>query len=91
MQGRVFKFGRWIACGRFKELPIVGREDEGGVPLYMETDEGVIYKLTQNEDSFLMVTPLCRRDGKEIEPRKLSLNFTEQLFIPSKKEDSEEE
>ena len=91
VDGPIIKFGRWVACGRLKELPIVGRESEGGKPLFLETEEGVIYQLAQNEDSYLMIMPYCRRDGKDIKPHSLNLTFTEQLLVSQKKESSEEE
>ena len=79
---QTIKFGTSIAYERFGNLPFVGREKEGGEPLFMESDQGIIYKLAQSEDNKLMIMPLCRRDGKKIKPHNLKFDFIETKFIP---------
>ncbi len=79
---QTIKFGISIAYERFRNLPFVGREKEGGEPLYMESNQGVIYKLAQSEDNMLLMMPLFRRDGKKIKPHNLKLDFIETKFIP---------
>ena len=89
IEGPIFRFGTSIACERFKNLPIVGREEEGGEPLFFETEDGVIYKFAQSEKHELMILALFRRDGGKIKPHDPNLIFIETQFVAKKKGDSE--
>lgn len=91
IERRVFKFGTSMACDRFKDLPVVGRENDGGEPLFFETEEGIIYEFAQSERHELMIIAHCRRDGSEVKPHDLKLTFIETQYLSRKKENSKEE
>ena len=81
---QTIKFGTSISYERLNNLPFVGRENEFGAPLYLESKQGIIYKLAQTEENILMMMPLCRRDGKKIKPHDLKLEFIDTMFTKDK-------